>query len=80
MVYNTMYKHKKRSLSRVAEGIGPKTPGNLGASAFGMSEWLEAEKVLNPTGISIEFFLKDEVKTSLRNQTASLSMRGFLNV
>lgn len=78
MVYNIMY---RKSLSRVAEGIGPKTPGNLGASAFGMSEWFEAEKVLNPTGVSIkEIILKDEVKTSLRNQTASLSMRGFLNV
>ena len=53
----------------MAEGIGPKTPGNLGASAFGMSEWLEAEKVLNPTGIPAGNFLKDEVKTSLRNQT-----------
>ena len=64
----------------MAEGIGPKTPGNLGASAFGMSEWFEAEKVLNPTGVSIkEIILKDEVKTSLRNLNASLSTRGFFN-
>ena len=65
----------------MAEGIGPKTPGNLGASAFGMSEWLEAEKVLNPTGVSIkEIILKDEVKTSLRNLNASLSTRGFFMI
>ena len=41
------------SLSRVAEGIGPKTPGNLDdCQALQQA----AEKVLNPT----EFFLKDE--------------------
>ena len=65
----------------MAEGIGPKTPGNLGASAFGMSEWFEAEKVLNPTGFfRRETFLKDEVKTSLRNLNASLSTRGFFMI
>ena len=64
----------------MAEGIGPKTPGNLGAPARPMSVTKEAEKVLNPTGFfRRETFLKDEVKTSLRNQSASLSTRGFFN-
>ena len=64
----------------MAEGIGPKTPGNLGASARCMSVKREAEKVLNPTGFfRRETFLKDEVKTSLRNRNASLSPRGFFH-
>ena len=64
----------------MAEGIGPKTPGNLGASARPMSEVQQAEKVLNPTGFfRRETFLKDEVKTSLRNLNASLSTRGFFD-
>ena len=65
----------------MAEGIGPKTPGNLGAPARPMSVTKEAEKVLNPTGVSIkEIILKDEVKTSLRNLNASLSTRGFFMI
>ncbi len=61
---------KLQSLSRVAEGIGPKTPGNLEpANAV-------QPKVLNPT----EVFLKDEGFRFKFMNCASLSKESFFYV
>ena len=60
----------------MAEGIGPKTPGNLGIS------FMEVEKVLNPTELDqvaacIRAILKDEERSVTRLLTSLLERRGF---